>query len=107
MYHDDPVYVGNEQPIEKVKTWARGRPGYQDIWLDRDHFGWIAVAFTGDAAAHQEELRPVPRRRRGCGRGAGDGRRSEALQEQAQQLLVDAGVEFAGSAPTSTAGSSG
>jgi hypothetical protein len=97
-YRDEPVYVGNEQPVEEVQRWARKRPGYQEIWLDRDHFGWITVAFTGDVAARQAELEAefpdvgvvaveVPTTTAEL----------EALREQAHQLLVDAGVEFAGS----------
>ena len=97
-YRDEPVYVGNEQPVEDVQRWARGRPGFQDVWLDRDHFGWITVAFTGDVAARQAELEAefpdvgvvaveVPTTTA----------RLLALQEQAHQLLADAGVEFAGS----------
>ena len=97
-YRDEPVYVGNEQPVEEVERWARGRPGFQEIWLDRDHFGWIVVSFTGDAAARQEELEAefpdvgvvaveVPT----------TSAELDALQEQAHQLLADAGVEFAGS----------
>jgi hypothetical protein len=98
-YRDRPVYVGNEQPVEQVRAWARRRPGYQDIWLDRDHFGWITVAFTGDAAARQSELEAefpdvgvvaveVPTA----------SAELDALQQLAHQLLVDAGIELAGSA---------
>lgn len=55
-YRDEPVYVGNEQPTEAVRAWAAGRPGYQEIWLDREHNGWITVAFSQGAAVRQEEL---------------------------------------------------
>lgn len=55
-YRDTPIYVGNEQPTEAVQAWAASKPGYQEIWLDREHNGWITVAFSQDAAARQEEL---------------------------------------------------
>ncbi len=53
---DSPVYVANEQPTGEVKQWAKQQPGYQDIWIDRDHFGWLVVAFTQDVAARQADL---------------------------------------------------
>ncbi|MDH3300883.1 MAG: hypothetical protein OES24_10285 [Acidimicrobiia bacterium] len=59
FYRDEPIYVGNEQPIEEVRAWASARPGYEDIWIDRDQNGWITVGFTGDAtdvAERQAEL---------------------------------------------------
>jgi hypothetical protein len=57
QYRDDPVYVGNEMPVDRVEAWARTRPGYQDVWIDREHRGWITVAFTGDVEARRVELR--------------------------------------------------
>lgn len=56
FYRDEPVYVANEQPTEEVRSWAATRPGYEDIWLDRDNNGWISVGFSENAAARQEEL---------------------------------------------------
>jgi len=56
FYRDEPIYVGNEQPVEQVRAWARTRPGYQDIWIDRDHNGWIGVGFSEDADVRQAEL---------------------------------------------------
>jgi hypothetical protein len=56
-YRDDPVYVANEPPVPKVRAWASTRPGYQDIWLDRDRRGWITVAFSGDVDAREDELK--------------------------------------------------
>ena len=56
FYRDEPIYVGNEQPVEEVRAWASTRPGYQDIWVDRDHNGWISVGFSEDAADRQAEL---------------------------------------------------
>jgi hypothetical protein len=98
-YRDEPVYVGNEQPVDEVRAWARARSGYEDIWLDRDHFGWITVAFSENATVRQAELEvefpdvgvvavEVPT----------TSAELTALQERAHQLLVAAGVEFAGSA---------
>src|SRR5690349_4896047 len=55
-YRDQPVYIANEMPIEAIKRWARDRPGYTGIWIDRDHNGWVTVAFTEDAEARQAEL---------------------------------------------------
>ena len=55
-YRDTPIYVGNEMPVEAVRDWAVGQPGYEDIWIDREHNGWVAVAFSRDAAARQADL---------------------------------------------------
>lgn len=43
---DGPVYVGNEQPIEQVLAWAEPRPGFEEIWIDRDRNGWLVVGFS-------------------------------------------------------------
>jgi hypothetical protein len=97
-YRDEPVYVGNEQPVETVQAWARDRPGYQEIWIDRDHLGWITVAFTGDAAARQAELQAeFPEVGAVAVEVPTTWRQLRKLQDRAQQLLADAGVEFAGS----------
>jgi hypothetical protein len=55
-YRDEPIYVGNEMPVEAVREWAARQPGYVDIWIDRDHNGWVTVAFSQDAAARQADL---------------------------------------------------
>lgn len=55
-YRDTPIYVSNEMPVEDVRDWAQRQPGYQDIWIDRDHLGWITVAFTHDVEQRQAEL---------------------------------------------------
>lgn len=55
-YADSPMYVANEMPIDEVRAWAEGRPAYETIWIDRDHNGWITVAFSADADARQSEL---------------------------------------------------
>jgi len=56
FYRDEPIYVGNEAPVDEVRAWAAARPGYEDIWIDRDHNGWISVGFSQDAATRQSEL---------------------------------------------------
>jgi hypothetical protein len=50
------VYVANEMPVEAVQAWASGKPGFEELWIDRDHNGWISVAFSRDAAARQAEI---------------------------------------------------
>ena len=55
-YRNTPVYVGNEMPVEAVRDWAIRQPGYEEIWIDREHNGWVAVAFSKDAAARQRDL---------------------------------------------------
>jgi hypothetical protein len=56
LFADSPVYVSNEQPTEKVRRWARQQPGFADLWIDRDHRGWLVVAFTQDADLRQAEI---------------------------------------------------
>ena len=55
-YGDSPIYVANEQPTEEIRAWASGQPGFEEIWVVRDHLGWITVAFSADAEARQAEL---------------------------------------------------
>jgi hypothetical protein len=55
-YRDTPIYVGNEMPVEALRAWAVKQPGYSDIWIDRDHNGWVTLAFSQDAAARQADL---------------------------------------------------
>jgi hypothetical protein len=43
-------------PVEEVRAWAASKPGFEEIWIDRDHLGWIAVAFSVDARARQDGL---------------------------------------------------
>lgn len=51
-----PIYVGNEQPIEELRAWAQQKPAFEELWIDRDHNGWVVLAFSEDAAARQREL---------------------------------------------------
>ena len=55
-YRDRPVYVGNEMPIDEVRLWAASRPGFETIWIDRDHNGWVTLAFSEDAEARRSEV---------------------------------------------------
>ena len=55
-YRDQPIYVANEQPFEEIRAWAVTRPGFQEIWTDRQHNGWLAVGFGEEAPARQAEL---------------------------------------------------
>ena len=56
LYRDTPIYVGNEMPVEEIQAWAAGKPGFESIWIDREHLGWITVAFSRDADARQADL---------------------------------------------------
>lgn len=55
-YRDEPVYVSNEMPVEEVRAWAGTKPGFEEIWVDRDHNGWISVGFSEGAEERQAEL---------------------------------------------------
>lgn len=55
-YRDSPIYVANEQPTEEIRAWAAGKPGFEELWIDREHLGWITVAFSVDAEARQAEF---------------------------------------------------
>ncbi|MGK2949138.1 MAG: hypothetical protein ACSLFP_11225 [Acidimicrobiales bacterium] len=55
-YRDEPVYVGNEMPVEEVRAWAAAQPAFEEIWIDRDHNGWISVGFSEGADDRQAEL---------------------------------------------------
>lgn len=55
-YRDTPMYVQNEMPIEEVQSWAAAQPGYEGIWIDREHNGWLTVAFSENAADRQSDL---------------------------------------------------
>jgi len=55
-YRDEPIYVANEMPVEEVQSWASTQPGYETVWIDRDHNGWISVAFSMDIKGQQTAL---------------------------------------------------
>ncbi|MFN8620652.1 MAG: hypothetical protein U0869_07925 [Chloroflexota bacterium] len=52
----EPVYVGGDQPTGALRRWARRQPGFQDMWIDWDHRGWVVLAFSRGAAARQAAL---------------------------------------------------
>ncbi len=56
LYRGAPIYVANEMPTDAVLAWAQAKPGFQAIWIDREHRGWVTVAFNGDVTARQTEL---------------------------------------------------
>ena len=102
-YRDQPVYVGGDQPVGQVQAWARRQPGFQDLWLDNERFGWITLAFTADVEARQAELEAeFP----DVGVVAVEVPTTLAellsLQRRAHRLLDQAGIEFAGSASSVT-----
>ncbi len=58
-YRDSPIYVQNEMPIEDVQEWAATQPGYEGLWIDREHNGWLTVAFSENAADRQADLKAM------------------------------------------------
>jgi hypothetical protein len=56
LYRDTPIYVENEMPTDEVTAWASTKPGFEELWIDWEHHGWITAAFSQDAAARQAEL---------------------------------------------------
>ncbi len=55
-FRDSPIYIGNDQPTEELRGWASQQPGFEELWIDRDHLGWVVLAFSEDAAARQADL---------------------------------------------------
>jgi hypothetical protein len=55
-YRDSPVYVANEMPVEEIQAWAATKPAFEELWIDREHGGWVTVAFSRDADDRQAEL---------------------------------------------------
>jgi hypothetical protein len=56
LYRDEPAYRGNSMPTGRIQRWAKGKPGYVDVWIDRDNHGWINAMFTESVAERQAEL---------------------------------------------------
>jgi hypothetical protein len=102
-YRDRPVYVGGDQPVRQVRAWARRQPGFQELWLDNDRFGWITLAFTADAAARQAALEAeFPDVGAVAVEVPTSSAELNALQRQAHRLLERAGLEFAGTGSSVT-----
>lgn len=56
-YDDEPVYVGNEMPVDAIRAFSSSLDGYVDIWIDRNHNGWVTVGFVdADVESHQAAL---------------------------------------------------
>ncbi len=56
-YRDTPVYVGNNSPTDEVRRFVSSIPGFVDVWIDRDHLGWVSAGFVGaDVEAIQVKL---------------------------------------------------
>lgn len=55
-YRDEPIYVFNEQPEGEVRGWAKTQPGFEASWIDREHLGWVTLAFSEDADQRQADL---------------------------------------------------
>jgi hypothetical protein len=55
-YRATPIYVENEMPVDRLARWARRKPDFVEVWIDRSHNGWVTLAFTRDAEERQREL---------------------------------------------------
>ena len=55
-FKDSPIYVGNDMPEDEIGEWARMQPDFEELWIDREHGGWVVVAFSANAADRQAEL---------------------------------------------------
>ncbi len=56
FYRDTPRYIGNEMPVDRVRRWASQYSDFVDVWIDREHNGWVTVAFTDNVAERQAEI---------------------------------------------------
>lgn len=59
VYRDEPAYGNASELVEQVGHWAAGVGGFEELWLDRDHNGWVHVGVHGrdaDIAALQAEV---------------------------------------------------
>lgn len=56
LYRDTPTYVGNEMPVDAVREWAEQYPDFVEVWIDREHNGWVSAGFTDDVADRQAEI---------------------------------------------------
>lgn len=55
-YSRSPIYVANEMPDNQLREWASTKPGFETLWIDRDHLGWVTLAFSRDGDERQAEL---------------------------------------------------
>lgn len=59
LYRDEPRYGNATDLVDGVRAWASDRQGFEDLWLDRDHHGWVHAGFHGadlDIAGLQEQV---------------------------------------------------
>ncbi len=59
VYRDEPSYGNPMDLVEDVQQWAAGVEGFEELWLDRDHNGWVHVGVAGhdaDVASLQAEV---------------------------------------------------
>lgn len=59
LYRDEPRYGNATELVDAVRAWASSQMGFEELWLDRDHHGWVTVGFHGadlDIAALQEQV---------------------------------------------------
>ncbi len=59
LYRDEPQYGNATELVDAVHAWASGQTGFEELWLDREHNGWVTVGFHGadlDVAALQEQV---------------------------------------------------
>lgn len=56
VYRDEPIYVANEMPDQQVREWASTQDGFEQVWIDRDHHGWVTVGFGPGATRDRADL---------------------------------------------------
>jgi hypothetical protein len=57
LYRPGAKEVKGDRLLMAIMDWARGKPSFQELWIDRDrHDGWITLAFSRDALLRQLEL---------------------------------------------------
>ena len=47
LYRDEPRYGNATELVDAVMAWASALTGFEELWLDRDHHGWVTVGFHG------------------------------------------------------------
>lgn len=59
LYRDEPRYGNATELVAEVRAWASGLTGFEELWLDREHNGWVTIGFHGadlDIADLQEQV---------------------------------------------------